>query len=117
VSWSDNSLGNFAIDCADYIQEISLGIKHEGFKEEKEWRLVHYFRTDGPIIDRPDLLSFRTSPKGIMPYIEYSLVGTSVIIGPCSNPKEREDALLFLMLSLGYTIPNIKLSATPYKSW
>lgn len=127
---------NFAVDCYNYIQEVALGLKHEGFKEENEWRLVYAFSVDRPYSDPASLLAFRASDKGIMPFMKFSLKisippGTqlpynprhhiSIVIGPCSNAVQRRQSLTFFQISNSSSgtlrYGEIKHSITPYITW
>jgi hypothetical protein len=126
----------YAIDCINYLREIGLGIKHEGFKEEKEWRIVYAFPLDNYYTDPFSLLSFRSSDKGIMNFMKFSLKipkpidaqiphdtdhELTIKIGPCSNPVQRWQSLMLLNFSgsLGNILPHHRIgnSITPYITW
>jgi hypothetical protein len=61
------------------------GIKHDAFREEREWRLV--------VVTDEHVPSFRTGPLGVTPYIEVGYPPgaiADVVIGPGPETQVRE---------------------------
>jgi hypothetical protein len=90
-----------------------LFAKHDGFKEEREWRVVA-----NPGIERSDRLSSSIQTIGGIPQrvlsiplsdvpeegltgLELSKLLKRVIIGPCLNPQVVEEAIRDTLLSVG----------------
>jgi hypothetical protein len=56
------------------------GVKHPGFQEEREWRVVAAFEWE-----EPELARFRSTPMAIVPYIEVPLPKDAIVtirVGP-----------------------------------
>lgn len=51
-------------DVGNVLLDMLLSFKHPAFKEEQEWRLIHITMDNF----KPDLLKFRESPHGLIPY-------------------------------------------------
>jgi len=73
-------------------------IKSEGFKEEKEWRLI------SPLLDYPNA-KFRQGNHSLIPYWEFDLdlenTLDSIIIGPTPEPTLSSMALQGLLMKNG----------------
>lgn len=68
------------------------GIKHDAFREEREWRLV--------VVTDQHKPSFRTGSLGVIPYITLSYPTdaiTEVVIGPGSEQPLREQGVRLLV--------------------
>ncbi|MDQ6855008.1 MAG: DUF2971 domain-containing protein [Actinomycetota bacterium] len=81
-------------------------IKHPGFAEEREWRLVAAFEIfDEPIGQVEDeRTKFRSTPMAIVPYIELDLPLDAIVsirVGPGTNVDVREAGVRRLLKALG----------------
>ncbi len=96
---------------------IAPMLKHDSFKEEKEWRIVSSnLRTE------PDI-NFRANESSIIPYIEMALSKNeneieikTVFIGPASNKEYSKEAVLELLRKYRIQENDIRFSSTPYRS-
>ena len=92
-------------------------LKHESFKEEKEWRIVSSRLRVMPEIE------FRANESTIIPYIEISLCQSEeeidfkrVFLGPASNNQFSKEAVLQLLKKNRMPEHTIKFSMVPYRS-
>jgi hypothetical protein len=92
-------------------------LKHESFKEEKEWRIV-----SSNLRVTPDI-KFRANESSIIPYIEISLCQSEeeiefkkVFIGPTSINYYSKEAVLQLLKKNRVPQNAIRLSSAPYRS-
>ena len=106
----------------DYQWKLALALvmsalKHRGFEEEKEWRLVSQY---------PDEvnygLSFRPGRFGVTPYFELPLSTTDhrrwideITIGPTSNRVASRAALSLLLLKNETQVRRFQLSRIPFR--
>jgi len=96
---------------------IAPMLKHDSFKEEKEWRIVSSnLRTE------PDI-KFRTNESNIIPYIEMALdkneseiAFRKIFIGPASNNEYSKETVLQLLRKNRIPENNIRFSSAPYRS-
>lgn len=95
---------------------LSPMLKHESFREEKEWRIVSTI-----LIGSPDI-KFRASESNIIPYIEISLCQSEeeieykqVFIGPASINHYSKEALSQLLRKNRMQKNAIQLSSAPYR--
>lgn len=97
---------------------IAPMLKHESFKEEKEWRIVSSRLRIFPEIN------YRANESKIIPYIEISLCQSeedevnfkSIYCGPDSNNQLSRMAVMQLLKKNRMPEHTFKLSRTPYKS-
>lgn len=92
-------------------------LKHDSFKEEKEWRIV-----SSNLRTAPDV-QFRANESSIIPYIEMALCQNDseieirkVFIGPGSNNQFSREAVLQLLRKNRIPENNIRFSSAPYRS-
>jgi Protein of unknown function (DUF2971) len=96
---------------------LSASFKHEGFREEGEWRLVSQY---------PDRLvpklDYRTGRFGVTPYfaIPLSLSYTGgridrLVIGPNANRRAARESLKSALLTHGFDDTEIDVSNTPLR--
>ena len=92
-------------------------LKHESFREEKEWRIVY-----SNLSTIPDI-KFRANDSSIIPYIEISLCQNEeefefkqVFIGPASINHYSEETVLQLLRKNRVAHNAIRLSSAPYRS-
>jgi hypothetical protein len=96
---------------------IAPMLKHDSFKEEKEWRIV-----SSNLRTIPDI-NFRANESNIIPYIEMALSKNEneiefrkVFIGPASNNEYSKEAVLQLLRKNRIQENNIRFSSAPYRS-
>ena len=112
--------------------EVLFAFKHPDFREEKEWRLVH-FASINPTHDRTGpKLEFRSYEGNVIPYfavkldkaIQASLDDTlgygfpivDLMIGPTVNANLNEESVRLLLLSLNPDFtPHIRHSGIPLR--
>ena len=83
-------------------------LKHKGFEEEKEWRLVSQYPEEALYG-----VSFRSGRFGITPYFELPI--DEIIIGPTSNRTVSRAALDILLSKSEMVVGRIKISNTPLR--
>jgi hypothetical protein len=96
---------------------VVSAVKHPGFEEEKEWRLVSQY-PDEALYG----VSFRPGRFGVTPFFELP-TGTKdspslideITIGPTLNQRAARAALDLLFSKSGTPIGSIKLSNTPLR--
>ena len=114
---SEDQLKNICNDFLIYLFLISPMLKHESFKEEKEWRIV-----SSNLKVAPDI-HFRANDLNIIPYIELPLsqVGSEVefkkiFIGPASKNQYSKEAVSQLLRKNRINKNAITFSSIPYRS-
>ena len=92
-------------------------LKHDSFKEEKEWRIV-----SSNLRVEPDI-KFRANESNIIPYIEMALGKNEseiefrkIFIGTASNNEYLREAVLQLLRKNRIPENNIRFSSAPYRS-
>jgi hypothetical protein len=94
-------------------------LKHSAFHEEREWRLMAI-----PILNREkDVIQFRASVHGVVPYIAIDLCETSerlqlarVYVGPTQEPERGQASTEMLLTNLGYDGEAlVRLSEIPFR--
>jgi hypothetical protein len=81
-------------------------IKHPGFAEEREWRLVVANESRSDNDERRT--QFRASAMAIVPYIALPLEPEAIVsvrVGPGNNLDVRESGLQALLVSIGRSVP------------
>ncbi len=99
----DTNLGHYGVHAHYMALRLStlLGaIKHPGFSEEREWRVIAAF-------ERHQLegIQFRSSSMAIVPYIEIAFPYDSIVsvrVGPGRHVEVRQQGVQRLLRSLGY---------------
>jgi len=97
---------------------VMSALKHRGFEEEREWRLVSQYPEEALYG-----VAFRPGRFGVTPYFELSLDlkdedprrVDEIVIGPTSNPTASRAALDVLLSKCEITIGRIKVSHTPLR--
>jgi hypothetical protein len=92
--------------------------KHEGFWEEREWRLTVALSSD-------DKRVFHTSGRfGITPRVYFKLRGPDgllpmrrIVVGPCPHKAEALESLKGLLIQHGYSRVALSSSQIPYRNW
>jgi hypothetical protein len=116
-----NHPGVKAHHAADVLNSLLAQVKHPGFSEEQEWRLVVGVdildETRHPIaVGEPTL--YRSTPMAIVPYIELPLDRDSIVsvrVGPGGNVAVRETGVQRLLKNLGCTA-SVTRSDVPLRS-
>lgn len=93
-------------------------LKHPGFSEEREWRLVAM-----PFPSRwKEATSFRATPRGIVPYVCLDLCArdctldlASFLVGPIQHAREGVRTAEMLLSSHGYQPTLVRSSRTPFR--
>jgi hypothetical protein len=104
------------------LNALLAGIKHPGFAEEKEWRLVVglelFDEAAYPPTNRKET-RFRPTPMAIIPYIELPLDRTGIVgirVGPGENVDVREASVRRLLKTLGMGNTEVTRSDVPLRS-
>jgi len=99
--------------------------KHDGFSEEREWRLV--VSDESPLTDLH--CDFRCSPSVLIPYKVVRLLGgadsarsleqiiTEVIIGPGPHMQLNQRSIRMYFDQLGLEGIPVRCSSIPYRDW
>ncbi len=110
-----------ALLAADAIQFFIPTFKNEGFKEERECRLIF---TPSPSYQEPP--RFRVSKDMLIPYYSLKQLSgtpsptrllpiTGIKIGPCVNKQLNTKSAEMLLMHSGYLSVNADSSDTPYR--
>jgi hypothetical protein len=96
---------------------VVSSLKHEGFEEEREWRLVSQY-PDESLYG----VSFRAGRFGVTPYFELPIYEKNsdskineIIIGPTSNRSASRAALEMFVTKNKLEVEKIRLSRTPLR--
>ena len=96
---------------------VTSSLKHHGFNEEKEWRLVSQYPEEALYG-----VAFRPGRFGVTPYFKLPLQvkeGTQrleqVVIGPTANRAAAKAALVILLEKYETEAKTIRLSGTPLR--
>jgi hypothetical protein len=88
-------------------------LKHEAFRQEKEWRLL--------IARYKQVLKHRVRGSLLVPYIKLDLkqeladVLEAVIVGPISHKEQTAQAIKWLLQINGFPSVEVRCSRTPYR--
>lgn len=112
------------------LQMATLSIKHPGFSEEQEWRLIHrpyeyasahvlpQTMTLGGIPQSIYELPFHNPDKGSLfdlPPLDLKEILAGIIIGPCLYPETVFRAFKDEMAAIGFEMPIIHVSNIPLR--
>lgn len=113
---SDTNLAHWAV-AARYMAlrlvAVLATVKHPGFHEEREWRLVVAYVSSGQ-----DPVKFRSVPTGIVPYVVVPFPREAVVsvrVGPGQDIPARRDAVRRLLHRFDY-VAEVASSETPYRT-
>jgi Protein of unknown function (DUF2971) len=92
--------------------------KHEGFWEEREWRLTvaipskdaRLFHTSGRFGITPRVYFKLSAPDGLLPI-------KRIVVGPCPHKTEALESLRGLLVQHGYSHVELSSSQIPYRNW
>jgi hypothetical protein len=111
------------------LQFSMLSSKHVGFREEREWRIIHGPREYSSAWVRPTFETVRGKPEVVyhlplaneggmnMPELDLKNLLHRVIIGPCQNPFQVASTFEDILRSLGFEDPDklISISLIPLR--
>ncbi|WP_305842239.1 DUF2971 domain-containing protein [Photobacterium leiognathi] len=99
----------------EQVNECAPLIKHSGFHEESEWRIVAHNPTEN--------IQYRVSKSHIVPYLvlplirEYPEIIKEIYIGPNPNPHRCKKSVKQLLKSESIENVTTKISSIPFNSW
>ncbi|HIF9092766.1 TPA: DUF2971 domain-containing protein [Photobacterium damselae] len=99
----------------EQVNECAPLIKHSGFHEESEWRIVARNPTEN--------IQYRVSKSHIVPYLvlplirDYPEIIKEIYIGPNPNPHRCEKSVKQLLKSEAIEHVTTKISSIPFNSW
>ena len=91
-------------------------MKHYGFHEETEWRII----ANNP---KEDVISYRPSNSHIIPYLilpilkRYPKILQEIYIGPSPEPYRCKASIQYLLTDRNLRDVKIKISKLPFTSW
>jgi len=112
----DRNLGHAGVHAhlmALRLTAMLAGVKHPGFQEEREWRVVAAFEEE-----YLGLAKFRSTPMAIVPYIEVPLPKDAIVgirVGPGRHVDVREAGVRRLLRTVGCEVP-VKHSEVPLRT-
>jgi hypothetical protein len=129
---TDNFLPNLSRTFSEVISEYLFSFKHPNFKEEREWRLVHFASTNPTTNRNADLPQFRSYEGNVIPFFALSLEDAlrasrddtlgfplpiaELMIGPTVNADLNQESIKLLLLAINPDIePNIRRSEIPLR--
>ena len=91
---------------------LASRLKHQGFREEAEWRLIEPGYADGA--------SYRTRGTSLIPYSTWSLKGDRIMgvkVGPSPTQKQNVRAVRGFLYRNGFVTAaeNVTWSDTPFR--
>ena len=98
--------GMFHFALKDALQKQLLRIKHTAYHQEREWRIIIAPLSGGPNNDKNLILKpkFRSSPRGLIPYVSLSLPRLrALIVGPSDYQEQNIKAARLLLRHIGYS--------------
>ncbi|WP_458683648.1 DUF2971 domain-containing protein [Prescottella equi] len=86
--------------------------KHDGFEEEKEWRVIHLARESSP--------EYRSRGAQLIPYVTWTVQAEAIVavrVGPGPNQHENHLAAKGILHAFNYTraAENLTVSPTPFR--
>lgn len=110
-------------------QFAELSTKHIGFREEREWRVIHNPQEFASAWMQPTFETVRGKPEVVyhlplqnhegmgIPAIDLSRLLNRVIIGPCQNPYQVASTFADILRNLGFEQPAdyIRVSFIPLR--
>ena len=93
-------------------------LKHQSFKDEKEWRISGLFDCAG------DRFGYRPGRSMLIPYYRISLDVDhepfrieEVIVGPTPYPEQSSRSIKSLLVTCGFQDVHVVPSTVPYRNW
>jgi hypothetical protein len=102
----DTNLGHYGVHAhymALHLTAMLAGVKHPGFQEEREWRVVAAFEWE-----MAEEVKFRSTPMAIVPYIEVPLRQDAIVsirVGPGRHVDVREAGVRRLLRTVDRDVP------------
>lgn len=126
VSCVETDCDVLAVIAANAFLEIAAMMKHQGFSEEREWRMISVgsHRHIGNI-------QYRSTSKYLVPYVEISLEGSlthrsedhreylglcEVLVGPAPEPELSWRSCMQILLDRNVYFEQVSPSGTPYRA-
>jgi hypothetical protein len=118
----DTALKNMGGNLRPDLHTYAPILKHESFKEEREWRII-----SRPVFSRR--LDYREGRSLIVPYYRLPLCEDNqklelheVVIGPTPDSERSKSSLTSLMVSQKVVMQgtggvNVRVSQVPYRDW
>jgi len=119
---------NHALILASGLISAALRLKHSGFAEEKEWRLI-----DDAVANQialgdipPERIRFRRGAYGVTPYLVAELpkrwrnapLGIAeIVVGPSSNIQATVASIQELLQRRLHSTARVIPSGIPYRAW
>lgn len=111
------------------LQFAILSAKHVGFREEREWRIIHGPREFASAWVQPTFETVRGKPEVVyhlplqnlegmnIPAIDLKHLLNRVIVGPCQNPYQVASTFADILVMLGFENPGnyIRVSNIPLR--
>lgn len=101
------------------LAEIFASLKHESFKNEKEYRIIR----SGPKV-KPEDKRYRKGNSMLIPYVEEEILNSEgklpiskIIVGPTPHPALSKLAVENFLESNGYQNIKVQISEIPYRAW
>jgi hypothetical protein len=113
--WGDTNLGHYGVHAhfmALQLTAMLATIKHPGFQEEREWRLV------AALEGEEERVQFRATPMAIVPYVEVPLPRDairSIRVGPGRHVDVRANGVRRLLASIG-SDADVLVSTVPLRT-
>lgn len=89
-------------------------IKHPGFSEEKEWRVVNTPHYDQPMYSKSHIMSFRPGKRGLIPYLDVSLKNATRIFNSATLSPNDTNPGSIESVKLALSINDVEGSSIPY---
>jgi hypothetical protein len=102
--------------------DLSPFIKDNGFREEKEWRLVVHLNKNVAYMSE----KVRQGKSMMIPYIERPLKTEddeknfglkSIIVGPCPHPELSVESVKSALRQNDIPVCEVEKSSIPYRNW
>lgn len=121
VSYGINNLrGAISLNFISTLIRFGLILKHESFKEEKEWRLI----SDDHISNNTSHMECRVGRSMLIPYFRFNLEELwkkqqflKVTIGPGLFSEKSVKAVRNLLILSGHKHPGVEMSTIPYREF
>jgi hypothetical protein len=98
---------------------LAAALKHEGFREESEWRLMTRRSAEGVHVPK-----YREGRGGIVPYVELAFSDkgkctalSTIVMGPNVHSQIGRGAVDRFLKANAIECGDVRLSSIPYRSW
>ena len=113
--WNIPGAGNLV----SYLSRYAPLVKHQSFKEEKEWRIL-----SKPLYCTLERFSFRSGTSMLVPYYCVPLNADKhpfnierIIVGPTPHPQQSVKSVTSLLIKHGLTETKVVTSDVAYRNW